>query len=75
MTTLLNNEDNNKNNFLKLTEVGVNTDELDPEDLRKLVENNIELRTNDVENINEEVTKVKTKKRKIDCVKSLTEKE
>ncbi len=75
MTTLINNEDNNKNNLIKLREVGVNTEELDPEELRKLVENNIELRTDDVGNMNEEVTKVKTKKRKIDSIKSLTEKE
>jgi len=74
MNTLINNEeDDDINNFIELREIGVNTEELDPEELRRLVENNIELRNEG--NVHDEVTKLKNKKRKIDSVKSLTEKE
>ena len=51
-----NNEENNESEEnVEVTEIGINTDELPPEELQKLVENNKELlEENDVSNIDHE---------------------
>ena len=46
--------------MIEVTDIGVNTDELSPEELQKLVENNKELKENDVTNISHEIKERKS---------------
>ncbi len=46
--------------LIEVTDIGVNTDELSPEELQKLVENNKELKENDVTNISHEIKEKKS---------------
>jgi len=67
---------NDQNN---LKEIGINTDELDPQELKELVDNNKELKDDEEINVQlEESAQIKAQKTKdkiSESIKNLTEKE
>jgi hypothetical protein len=62
-----------------LKEIGINTDELDPQELKELVDNNKELKDDEVINVQVEESAQnkadKTKNKISESIKNLTEKE